>query len=202
MSKYPFFPDQFRDELINRHNEGHRHYHDLNHLTDLWAKHLENGGSEDDSIIKYAIAYHDCVYDPRAGQNEARSNEVWLDHAAQLNLSAQMIAAVSACILATAQHPISTQPAEFPDYVQWFCDLDLTPLAATPDKFRSNAFDIHQEYAFVGEQEFVAGRKAFYEAMLAAPQLYLTPDLHAKYEDAARTNIKWALWGMERGLTV
>ena len=203
MSKYPFFPPKFRDELITRHTEGHRHYHGLKHLLELWTWHLENGGTEDDFIIKYAIAYHDCVYDPKRDDNEAKSNEIWLQHAATLGLPANMIQAVSNCILATARHLIrAVTTEEFPDYVQWFCDLDLIPLAAAPEAFRVNGFNIRQEYSYVPEADFAKGRRAFYVTMLEAPRLYLTDALHQKYDPAARNNLTWALWAMDRGVTV
>ena len=61
-------------DLVERHAEPHRHYHVLAHVAHV-LDHLEvtAEGLPDDRALRLAAWYHDAVYDPRAGDNEAAS---------------------------------------------------------------------------------------------------------------------------------
>ena len=57
--------------LEEKYAEPHRHYHNLNHIGFLLRKFDETGEKSEE--IEMAIWYHDAIYDPKAGDNEAQS---------------------------------------------------------------------------------------------------------------------------------
>lgn len=65
------------DDIINRWNEPHRYYHDLNHLIDILG-YLRNQQLDDDVMFLTAV-FHDIVLDPTRDDNEERSVEVFME---------------------------------------------------------------------------------------------------------------------------
>lgn len=187
------FPYQCLDVLVNRYNEGHRNYHDLEHIATIWADHLAHGGDPADTVILHATLYHDAVYDVHRTDNEDKSNSLFLQHLPILGLSFETALKVSECIKGSGLFPLSVKWPDAPPHVQWFCDLDLLGLAKSYDVFKANGQRIRNEYGFVPEKLFREQRQAFYQTLLQAPAIYLTPSIHDQYELAARANL-------ERGL--
>ena len=68
-------------------------------------------------------------------------------------------------------------------------DLDLSVLAAAPDRYRAYAQAIRQEYAAVPDALYRPGRRRVLEGFLARPQIYRTERLRALWEASARANL-------------
>lgn len=166
-------------ELRRRHDEPHRAYHDASHVGLLWLRHLMHGGDPGDRGMALAILFHDAVYEPLAKDNEVRS-------AALLATLVQGDTAwAQAAILATADH---LAYAGDDCRVLRLLDLDLTPLAETPEVFARNTALLRREYAAVAEADWRAGRGQVLARFAAAERLFRTR-LATIYEAQARANL-------------
>lgn len=167
------------NELRRRYDEAHRAYHDAAHVGLLWLRHLMHGGDPADRGLALAILFHDAVYDPLSRSNEAESA------ALVAKLVPGDTAWVQAAILATADHlAYAGQDCR----VLRLLDLDLTPLAETPEAFARNTALLRREYAAVAEPAWRAGRRQVLAHFLAAGRLFRTR-LTSIYEAPARANL-------------
>lgn len=167
------------NELRRRYDEPHRAYHDAAHVGLLWLRHLMHGGDPADRGLALAILFHDAVYDPLSRSNEAESA------ALVAKLVPGDTAWVQAAILATADHlAYAGQDCR----VLRLLDLDLTPLAETPEAFARNTALLRREYAAVAEPAWRAGRRQVLAHFLAAGRLFRTR-LASIYEAPARANL-------------
>lgn len=167
------------NELRRRYDESHRAYHDAAHVGLLWLRHLMHGGDPADRGLALAILFHDAVYDPLSRSNEAESA------ALVAKLVPGDTAWVQAAIIATADHlAYAGQDCR----VLRLLDLDLTPLAETPEAFARNTALLRREYAAVAEPAWRSGRRQVLAHFLAAGRLFRTR-LTTIYEAPARTNL-------------
>lgn len=152
---------------MRAYTEPHRHYHTLDHIADLLLL-LEKHGVSDADAVKLAILFHDAVYDPSRQDNEAASANLAREQLTFLGFPLRPIAKVEHYILAT-QHGASLSAAEDAD-LQMLLDLDLSVLAAAPDRYRAYAQAIRQEYAAVPDALYRPGRRRVLEGFLARRQ--------------------------------
>jgi predicted metal-dependent HD superfamily phosphohydrolase len=183
-------PDMARqafDQLADRYAEPWRHYHTLEHIASMIDE-LEKAASAvaipNMHPLLFAAYFHDIIYDPRAADNEERS----ADHAdtalSLLGVPASTIAAVRAPILKTKRHV--TEPDDVAG--QLFLDADLAILGASASEYDRYAAQIRQEYAWVPEPAYRAGRRKVLEGFLARPQLFCTAPFRER-ESVARQNL-------------
>lgn len=69
------------------------------------------------------------------------------------------------------------------------CDADLAVLAGGPDAYAAYAAQVREEYGFVPDEAFRAGRAAVLRQLLALPRLFRTPYGAAEWEARARHNL-------------
>ena len=190
-----------------------RFYHSFEHLGILWRRHRLHGGGEGfapplDVSIACAIAYHDCVCDPRRQDNERKSAELWLSASADCGLDKSERDWVAGTILATRDHlgyrpdvafshdPSPNNiapPAERARF--WMLDLDLTPLGETPEVFERNTAALRRKSSHLGDAEWATANRKFLGRLFGAPRIYRTATLNELYEARARRNIGRALGG-------
>lgn len=167
-------------QVVQRYGEPHRAYHDAAHVGLLWLRHLMHEGDAGDRDFALAILFHDVVYDPLARDNEARS-------AAMLgSLVPGDTSWAQRAILATADH---LAYADTDCRITRLLDLDLTPLAESPEVFARNTRYLRQEYAGVSESAWRTGRRAVLQRFAAAEPLFRTR-LGGIYEASARANLQ------------
>jgi predicted metal-dependent HD superfamily phosphohydrolase len=77
-------------------------------------------------------------------------------------------------------------------------DADLAILGASEERYRRYTADIREEYAFVPDEAYRAGRTAVLERFLARPSLYHHPVMVAEGEDAARRNLRVEIGNLQR----
>ncbi len=177
---YPVF-----DRLVAAHAEPHRHYHNLEHVGEVLkvvgrlSRHCA-----DPAATALAAWFHDAVYDPTAGDNEARSAELARTELTALGLEESRLERVAALILATDHRE---RPAD-PDR-DVLLDADLAILGAGEARYRRYAEAIRREYAHVPDAAYRAGRAAVLERFLARSRLYRTDALFLEAEAAARGNL-------------
>jgi predicted metal-dependent HD superfamily phosphohydrolase len=174
-------------ELLHAHGEPHRHYHTLTHIAELLQLLEEHGGASDKDAVSLAILFHDVMYDPASRDNEEESAELATQRLTALGFPAPLVAQVDRYIRAT-RHSLPARQHDDPD-LNLLLDLDLSILAAPPDRYRAYAQAIRQEYRAVPQDVFAAGRQQMLEGFLARKQIYLTERLRALWEAPARANI-------------
>lgn len=162
-----------------------RAYHNWDHVLACVAE-LDRVRSlcVDAVAVEVAIWFHDCVYDPRRADNEERSSEtagLWLREA---RLQRARVLSIQEMILATKH-------AAVPDSAdgRLMVDIDLAILGQPAPVFDAYERAIRQEYAFVAETAFRAGRASILATFLARPSIYATSAFRQRYEDAARANL-------------
>ncbi|AMV29224.1 hypothetical protein VT84_32820 [Gemmata sp. SH-PL17] len=175
------------DVLVAAYSAPERHYHNLEHLNEMFrvverlAPTVENPNA-----LQLAIWFHDAVYDSRAKDNEQRSGELAVDLLGPIGVPASAIERIVRMIWATAH--AAEAPGDHDTRV--LLDADLAILGASEERYARYARDIRQEYSWVPEAEYRAGRTAVLERFLAAPRLYHTPIMFEEGEQRARSNLR------------
>ena len=168
------------------YNDPSRFYHNLDHI--------RQGLIEIDKVktllkrpeeVEVAWYFHDAVYDAKAKDNEERS--AWLAHAylAQQGVKAEHIFRIDDMILATRHIGILKDGDE-----KFLVDIDLSILGQNWDNYEIYRRSIGQEYSFVPEDQFRAGRSKVLEGFLVRPSIYQTSFFRDRYELRARENLK------------
>jgi len=172
-------------ELAAHYAESHRAYHNLAHIADCLEQfapaHALAGNA---AAVELALWYHDVIYDPRARDNEERSAEVAVHAADKMGLAKDFAEAVRTLILATKKHDVSLAPD-----AAVMVDVDLSILGRAPQRFDEYERQIRQEYAWVPDDTFAAGRAAVLESFLLRPAIYATEFFRSQYEHQARANM-------------
>lgn len=161
-----------------------RHYHNINHIFDLFVEFNECSELVENKIaMRFAIWYHDYVYDPTQIDNEERSSDVAFDAVLKATYPLEIAKATKRLVLVT-KHAVYYPETNDEKLI---CDLDLIPLAS--DKFEANTKLIRLEYAHVPDDLFIQGRKMILKSFLEKPTIYYTEYFQKKYEEKARHNL-------------
>jgi len=177
------------DELILRYAEPHRHYHALPHVVTVLQTLdylLDGVPQEVVTSLRLAAWYHDIVYDTRARHNEEQSARLMLARLRALDFPAAIADRAARMIRATAKHVI---PGECPE-AALLLDADLAILGAASADYDLYAAQIRQEYEWVPEAEYRAGRTKVLTSFLTRDHIFLSPTMLGRYEEPAIRNLK------------
>lgn len=178
--------DAVLDDLLARYREPQRHYHTLQHLEECFAGYdLLRGSMQRPGEVALALWFHDAVYDPQRGDNEAPSADLAADTLCRAGAGEAPIARVRALILATQGHAAG---ADDPDCAI-LLDIDLGILGAAPARFAEYERQIRAEYAHVPDEAYRVGRTRVLNGFARRDRIYATARFHALYEEAARRNL-------------
>jgi predicted metal-dependent HD superfamily phosphohydrolase len=168
--------------LLERHAEPHRRYHVIDHV-DHVLRHLEvtAEGLPDDRALRLAAWYHDAVYDPRAGDNEAASAVLALGELTMAGAGPAIVDDVARLVLVTAGHRPEAQDEKA------LCDADLAVLGSSPEAYERYRSAVRAEYGFLDDGSWREGRAAVLRSLLAAP-LFHTAAFTGR-EASARRNL-------------
>lgn len=214
------------DAVVARHREPHRRYHGVRHV--VWVvRHAHTLAADlvDTSVsveaawchrrvptcdlgaITVAAFFHDAVYQPTAGDNEAASARLAHRQLTQLADPAwpsTRVDHVAHMVRATAGHLEPGPPAldtseldtsEFDTAV--LLDADLAVLGADPAAYTAYRHGVRAEYAHVDDAGWRAGRRAVLEGFLARASIYVTVGGRRRWEAAARANLVAELASLE-----
>ncbi|MES9538361.1 HD domain-containing protein [Spirillospora sp. NPDC049024] len=177
-------------ELDQRYGEPHRRYHTRAHLAAVLDLVDELAGhAEDPDAVRLAAWFHDAVYDPERADNEERSARLAARMLADTDLPEPVVAQVVRLVELTAAHA----PEEDDRDGQVLCDADLAVLGAEPEEYAAYAAAVREEYAFVPDEFFRAGRAEVLNGLLALPRLFHTPAARERFEERARNNMRTEL---------
>ena len=144
-------------ELIRRYAEPHRRYHTLDHLESVLSRVDElASGREDLYLVRLAAWFHDAIYDmpPRELTNEEASARLAIRTLARAGLEQEDLTQVARLVRLTESHVPGSRDREG----ELLCDADLAILAAPPAAYEAYVRDVREEYAWVPDQQFLAGR--------------------------------------------
>lgn len=175
------------EKLRADHGMPGRAYHSFAHVQDCLDK-LETIGGLDERerrLLRWALLWHDSIYDPTRGDNEERSAERAASELVAAGADGEDAREVSRLVLLTKGHKV--EPADRLGAI--LVSIDLSILGAEPERYRQYAADIRREYAHVPDDAYRAGRTRVLEDLLEADPIYPDPEFSALYEKLARANM-------------
>ncbi|TNY38424.1 HD domain-containing protein [Thermomonospora catenispora] len=182
--------------LIACYRRPHRRHHTAAHLTAVLDLIDELAGYADDpDLVRLAAWFHDAVYDPRRGDNEERSAVKAERMLAGIGLPPRAVAEVARLVRLTVAH----DPGPDDRNGRVLCDADLAVVGADPKTYAAYAAAVREEYAFVPEERFRAGRAEVLRSLLDRPELFHTPVARARFEAPARRNLRAELALLQAG---
>ncbi|MGW7046602.1 HD domain-containing protein [Streptomyces avermitilis] len=180
-------PAPYGENLLRRWSEPQRRYHTVEHLAavldrvDLLAEY-----ADDPDVVRLAAWFHDAVYFPDRSENEERSARLAERALPEAGVSGARTAEVARLVRLTVTH----DPADGDRDGRVLCDADLAILAAPPKAYAAYAAAVREEYAFVPDDAFRAGRAAVLRQLLDLPRLFRTPYGEREWEERARENLR------------
>ncbi len=169
-------------ELLARHSEPHRRYHNLAHVRDVLSF------VEGEPAVA-AAWFHDAVYDPAANDNEEASAKMAANALRDLRFPVPTIDLVTRMIRATATHDRS----DLPQQALLFLDADLAILGSDHERYSAYVTAIREEYVDLSQPEARRVRRAVLGRFLARPRIYFTEAMYDRFEQQARANVKWEI---------
>jgi len=169
--------------LDKRYSEPHRFYHDTHHIAYcLEQLDLAIGEVNNPAQLEMAIWFHDVVYDLGSQDNEARSTG-FFRVAADGKMPRAFVDAVVDLIMATRHNAV---PSDLDQ--QFICDIDLASFGCPWTCYMRDSAAVKAEFQGADE-EYRRGKKAFLNALLERPRIFMTDFFNALYEQRARDNI-------------
>ncbi|WP_295841420.1 hypothetical protein [uncultured Xanthomonas sp.] len=184
-------------QLRAAYAEPPRAYHHFGHVEAVLAHYAEvaaDTGWRQPREVYLAVLYHDAVYHAGRGDNEAQSARLAEAAIAQWLPDAGVEATrVAALIELTARHGQLTVASVDAD-AALFLDCDMAILGAAPEVFAAYDRAIAEEYhGVVPGWLYRRKRRAFLRTVLAQPRIFLSERFHARYDAAARANLRHAI---------
>ncbi|XXY49234.1 hypothetical protein WME91_55415 [Sorangium sp. So ce269] len=186
-------PEPLWSAVCAAYGEPGRAYHDLAHVREVLCRVGEVGrdvGWRRPREVFLAALFHDAVYVPGRHDNEAQSAELARQAVSQWlpgeGLDAEAIARL---ILLTARHG-ALGPADVGEEEALFLDCDMAILGSDPAAFDAYDRAIAAEYSAVPPELYAAGRRRFFEKLLAAGHIFLSPYFRDRLEARARDNLR------------
>jgi predicted metal-dependent HD superfamily phosphohydrolase len=173
------------NRLLAAYDGPGRYYHNLHHLRAVLQKLHLFSAALPSPALELAAWFHDAVYDPRTTDNEERSAALARQELLRLGLPADLTERVAELVLCTRDHRAPAKDTEAPVLL----DADLAILGAAPAAYTTYARAIRQEYAWVPDAEYRAGRCRVLTAFLERPRLFMTEQAWRALEEQARHNL-------------
>jgi len=181
-------PQKILNILIAAYSEKQRAYHTVQHLYECLNL-LESIRSDlnDAYAVALALWFHDAIYNPQAKDNELKSAELFEQCMAQ-DLPVNTVQKIKQWILATQKHALTNETD-----LQFLLDIDLSILAATPERFMQYEQQIQQEYAWVDPEVYSIKRKEVLTHFYQSEALYQTAYFQKNFESNAKQNLRQIL---------
>ncbi|MET9438131.1 hypothetical protein [Streptomyces sp. NPDC006551] len=186
-------PDPYGRNLLTRWAEPQRRYHTVDHLRAVLDRidELAAQGPSDAEweLVRLAAWFHDAVYRPDRSENEERSAALAEKALTEAGLPARDVTEVARLVRLTITH----DPTPGDTSGEILCDADLAILATDRNTYAGYTSAVREEYAFVPDDAFRAGRAAVLRQLLSLPRLFRTPYGAATWEERARRNLEGEL---------
>lgn len=173
----------WHQRLIDAYAEPQRAYHTLQHLEEclLFFDEVKAGEwMKQPDLIETALWFHDAVYDPKSGENEALSAKM----AAEALGGSEATREITRMIMLTKSH----EPGSGLDDA-WIIDIDLAIFAQPMKRVIEYERQIRQEYAWVPEAVYREKRVEILAGFQTRERIYLTHHFHERCARIARQNL-------------
>lgn len=172
--------------LVEKYSERSRFYHNLSHIK-LLLNLLESRKDQiqDRHAIRFAIWFHDVVYDTKRNDNEEQSARLASEISVKLQVKAETINVVRDFILATKGH----SGGYLSEDAKLFLDLDLAILGMRKDTYENYRRAIREEYSWVPEPVYRRSRRRILKGFIDRERIYFTEVMNKRFEEQARTNV-------------
>lgn len=173
------------EQLLAQYSEGGRYYHTLQHLKECFA-YLDRSKAlaAHPAEVEMALWFHDAIYDTRAKDSEERSAAWAVQALRDCGAATEVSARVRDLILVT-KHAALPAGAD----ACLLVDIDLSILGAAEERFDEYENQVRQEYGWVPEKDFRAGREKVLRQFLERDAIYSTALFRSWLEAKARTNL-------------
>lgn len=186
--------------LRSRLAEPWRAYHNWQHFTAI-TEHMQRAEA-DGVVIHDPVAcigfagWHDSIYDPQSphGRNEELSALLCEDEM-RTWAEARSVASAAAGTRATKTHTLPDATVCPDGALQLDCDLAI--LGAEPHVIERFEHDIRFEYSHVEIGFYRERRAGVLRTFLERDRIYLTDWAHARWETAARDNLRRTIAALE-----
>lgn len=177
--------------LLKSYTHKNRHYHNLVHIESmiLAANQYKNELKDIDSF-KFAIWFHDAIYDFSSSQNEARSAKLAINTLQEFEkINQNKIQKIEQYIIDTKEHKPSSQEND----LLFFLDIDMQILGKNLEIYKEYSLNIRKEYQLVPKFLYKKGRKKVLKHFLERERIYFTDIFYRQFEQEARRNIGWEI---------
>lgn len=180
----PAHAGQVCEVLLDRYAEPGRHYHTLDHVRHcLEQARLVNGLLPDLSALKLAIWFHDCVYDPLARDNEARSAALFRELATPV-MTPSIEDDVERLVLVTQAGQVPQREDE-----GYMVDIDLSSFGLPWEPFLADSLAVRAERRHLTDEQYAVQQSRFLNGLLQRDAVFTTGLFRERYEEVARSNI-------------
>ncbi len=170
--------------LEARYTEPNRHYHDKRHLACcLEQLDLAAGLIGKPDQVEMAIWFHDVINEAGQPDNEARSAAFFRARADEVMDGGFVAAVIDLILVTTHRDPPSDLDQQF------IGDIDLASFGFSWECFIRDTTNLKAEFQGPDE-DYYQRKRAFLEAMLRRPKIFLTEFFNDRYERQARDNIR------------
>ena len=179
------------------YSEPQRHYHNDRHLDDClreldWVHGLS---ARESRLLRWAILWHDAVYDPGQRNNEQRSAELARRELTRCGIPDKDADEVARLIRATETHRVN--PGD--RLGRLIVSIDLAILGSDPDRYAEYVAAVRREYGHVKDALWRTGRAIVLKRLLDCDPLYPDPDFSKRLEAQARENMEAEIKALDEG---
>lgn len=180
--------------VLERHySEAHRAYHTMEHVRAClgWLDRYRIE-AERPAEIELALWFHDVIYDPTRGDNEARSAEFATTWMRTLSVPADVIDRVAQLVMSTQAHRATSGDAAL------LSSIDLAILGSEEEEYARFEQAVRREYAQVSQDAYRQERARVLSGFLERTVIFAHEPIAEALEAQARTNLSSALAGLQR----
>jgi predicted metal-dependent HD superfamily phosphohydrolase len=177
------------DTIARSYSEPQRFYHTIEHLANC-LRELENvrNSLKFPDAVKWALWFHDLVYDPRASDNEEQSAYISESTLRAAHVDPSFISTTTELILATRHNHMPSDSDTC-----YLVDIDLSIFGTDPVVFTEYENNVRREYAWVPESLYRTKRAEILTSFLHRTHIYHTDFFRTRYEQQARKNLQWSI---------
>jgi predicted metal-dependent HD superfamily phosphohydrolase len=180
----PANAERICQSLLDHYAEPGRHYHTIGHVNHcLGQARLMAELLPDVNALDLAIWFHDCVYDPLARDNEARSAALFRELAAPV-MKPSLVHDVERLVLVTQAGQAPRQADE-----SYMVDIDLSSFGLPWDLFLADSLAVRAERPHLSDNQYAVQQALFLNGLLERESVFSTEFFRVRYEDVARSNI-------------
>jgi predicted metal-dependent HD superfamily phosphohydrolase len=173
------------DEIALAYNHKNRHYHNLEHLQNMFNALLPVKEQIDDwDTMLFALFYHDAVYSATKKDNELKSSKMAINNLRSIGYDAYKTSLCLELIMATQHHSASGIKD-----INLFTDADLSILGQPWEVYETYCKNVRKEYNIYPDLLYNPGRKKALGHFLEMDTIFKTEHFKEHYEDVARLNI-------------